>query len=382
MQALIANIENLLIEHDCVVVPGLGGFIQNAQDTYFDESSQTFYPAGKQLTFNARLHFNDGLLCQEYQMRQSLSFDAANQRIRQTVAEMKDYLALHHQLPFGKMGSFSQVSAQDALVFQPKTNNDLSPAAFGLKACAMPSRSKKVVLEKNPASRNVSHWFSRVATVAACLLILFALVKDTHPAQLLQALSSEKAISSETAVETKVQQSSVLPVCTLEQGQNPAVSALAMNTETSLETIMESSVEVKVETESKTTSETFPIAKMESEASQTPKQVATMAISSESGTVSSVPAASGVMASPESVYPSATKQYLIVIASFPNLEQAEQYIQSRRLQDIYPSVGIAVGAERCRVYAEAYQDREEALFFLSEFRENNPKYAKAWVLVF
>lgn len=334
MQTLIKHIENLLIEHDCVVVPGLGGFLHQEQAAYYDEVHQLYFPSGKTLSFNAKLHFNDGLLCQEYQYRQSLSFEAANQQIRQAVAEIKDYLSKHQQLSFGAMGSFSQLPAQP-LVFTPAMTNTLHPEAFGLKACSKPMLQPK----QTASSGTHTHWTSYVTAVAACLLLLFTLLQDN---MLLQPRTSLPRLD--------IQEAAVLPLCSL----RPSVESLP--------------APMPVPTASW----------------QEPKQESRQATThTSSQTVLAETKSSAALSSKDIVhsYPSAEKQYLIVIASFPNVEQAEQYIKSRQLQDKYPSLGIAVGSERCRVYAESYQDREEALFFLSEFRASNPKYAKAWVLV-
>ena len=51
------------------------------------------------------------------------------------------------------------------------------------------------------------------------------------------------------------------------------------------------------------------------------------------------------------------------------------------LKESFPEVGVAVGAEHCRVYAAAYTSRQEAVNNLPAFRNEHPWYAKAWVLV-
>ena len=64
MHDFVRRIEHLLTEHDCVIVPGLGGFVQNETEAHFDYKDQLFYPPSKQIGFNARLHFNEGLLAE------------------------------------------------------------------------------------------------------------------------------------------------------------------------------------------------------------------------------------------------------------------------------------------------------------------------------
>ncbi|MBO7232670.1 MAG: hypothetical protein J6V16_05930, partial [Bacteroidales bacterium] len=141
------------------------------------------------------------------------------------------------------------------------------------------------------------------------------------------------------------------------------------------ETEVASEMEAKVVTEVATETPTETLTEVASE-NQTP-MVTELASETEVQTAAVTEVAEKRLHN----YPGTQKQYLIVIASFPTAEQAEQYIQSRHLQEQFSSVGIAVSADRCRVYAQAYSDKSQALSHLDEFRQSNPKYAKAWVLV-
>lgn len=393
MQQLIATIENLLIEHDCVVVPGLGGFIHNHQEAYYDEKRALFFPSGKQLSFNARLFYNDGLLCQAYQMQFNLSFEAANLRIRQAVASLKENLAENHYVSLGRLGHLTQTSLQAALVFEPAMRNDLCARSFGLKPCAFPSSvSQKAQHEQTP-------WLSYVATIAACFLLLFTFVQDKD------ALSR----GFNTSVQPiQLQEAAVMPLCTVTSNtlgadmeaehllalnhHLPAETPAEIAAETSVENAVESAAETVAESSLETSTKTIAENPAETITEKPAETIVPVAVESaaktpvESAAKTPVESPVDVVETPaESAsllnYPALEKQYLIVIASFPTAEQAEAYIQSRHLQEQYPSVGVAVGAERCRVYAQAYASKSEALSHLDAFRQSNPKYAKAWVLV-
>lgn len=54
-------IRELLLDHDCVILPDFGGFIGNYVPAHYD-SSNNFYPPTKQISFNKQLCHNDGLL--------------------------------------------------------------------------------------------------------------------------------------------------------------------------------------------------------------------------------------------------------------------------------------------------------------------------------
>ena len=55
-------ITDLLYRYQCVVVPDFGAFLSQIKPASLQRESNTFYPPYKELSFNARLHTNDGLL--------------------------------------------------------------------------------------------------------------------------------------------------------------------------------------------------------------------------------------------------------------------------------------------------------------------------------
>ena len=55
-------IQELLMVHDCVILPGLGGFIANYKPAEIHPEQGTIHPPSKQILFNTNLVHNDGLL--------------------------------------------------------------------------------------------------------------------------------------------------------------------------------------------------------------------------------------------------------------------------------------------------------------------------------
>jgi len=56
------HIKELLLLHDCVILPGLGGFIANYKPAEFNPARNTANPPSKYILFNRNLIHNDGLL--------------------------------------------------------------------------------------------------------------------------------------------------------------------------------------------------------------------------------------------------------------------------------------------------------------------------------
>ena len=58
----MAHIERLLLVHDCVIIPGVGGFVLQTLSAKYQEKDHLFCPESKEIVFNPMLKHNDGLL--------------------------------------------------------------------------------------------------------------------------------------------------------------------------------------------------------------------------------------------------------------------------------------------------------------------------------
>ena len=99
-------IVQLLLSHDCVIVPGFGGFVANYQDAVHNESSHTFYPPSKKIVFNSSLSHNDGLLISSVAEQLGVGYDEAAQLVAQSVDEAWIMLEKGNTLKLEGIGFF------------------------------------------------------------------------------------------------------------------------------------------------------------------------------------------------------------------------------------------------------------------------------------
>ena len=85
MISLARHIEILLLEHDCVVIPGFGGFITKAEEAKFLEHEWQMMPPFRTVRFNQALQANDGLLVQSYMNIYDASFPAAQKQMQMEI---------------------------------------------------------------------------------------------------------------------------------------------------------------------------------------------------------------------------------------------------------------------------------------------------------
>ena len=77
IENLARHIEWLLGENDCVIVPGLGGFIAHYTPARRIEAENRFLPPTRIIAFNPRLKINDGVLVQSYMQVEGVSWGAS-----------------------------------------------------------------------------------------------------------------------------------------------------------------------------------------------------------------------------------------------------------------------------------------------------------------
>ena len=147
MITLAKHIELLLLDHDCVIVPGLGGFIANHADAmYGGEQKDCFQPPYRTIGFNQQLQMNDGLLVQSYMMAYDTSYPFANLQMEKDLEKMLHELEMDGEYTLENIGTLKKGINQNITFVAPETGI-LSPALYGLHAYDIQSLSS-VVKEK------------------------------------------------------------------------------------------------------------------------------------------------------------------------------------------------------------------------------------------
>ena len=80
MNELSRHIEKLLLSHDCVIVPQLGGFVTQYVSARHVGCENLFLPPRRTVGFNPQLKLNDGLLVQSYMQAHETSYRIATEK--------------------------------------------------------------------------------------------------------------------------------------------------------------------------------------------------------------------------------------------------------------------------------------------------------------
>ena len=124
-------ISDLLYRYDCVTVPGFGAFLTHRVSAKIHETTHTFYPPKKALSFNEQLQSNDGLLANYIAEVEKIPYAAATEKISKRVKTMKTYLVEGETLQFENIGELN-FNADGKIVFNPSQHINYLTDAFGL----------------------------------------------------------------------------------------------------------------------------------------------------------------------------------------------------------------------------------------------------------
>ena len=176
---LAPYIEDLLYQHDCVILPTIGGFIVNAAPATLDVVEQEVLPPSRVVSFNAKLVSNDGLLVHHMAQKEHLTYKQAATQLEAATRQLELLLLDKKVVHFVNIGQL-YFNADSKLEFLPEKTNFLR-AAYGLPTLScQPILRNKDYLQANATAPVIARrskialfWSpARLAAAAAVLLLL------------------------------------------------------------------------------------------------------------------------------------------------------------------------------------------------------------------
>jgi hypothetical protein len=143
-------IAQLLYRYQCVTVPGFGAFLTEIQSAQLIESSNSFFPPKKMISFNAYLKNNDGLLASHIAQSEKTSYEYAVSAIQYEVFNWKKALQESGLFSIKNVGSFS-LNADKNLIFTPYDQTNYLTNSFGLSAFVSPMVKRELFEQKTEA---------------------------------------------------------------------------------------------------------------------------------------------------------------------------------------------------------------------------------------
>lgn len=129
MDNLSLHIEYLLLRHDCIVVPGLGAFINVRLAAHYDAATRCWMPPTREVRFNGALCHDDGLLANSFARKNSLSFADGRDLLARETTRLRTALADDGEVSLGHLGILSQ--SEGIIAFQPQRRADRNASTLG-----------------------------------------------------------------------------------------------------------------------------------------------------------------------------------------------------------------------------------------------------------
>lgn len=187
MNELSQHLEKLLSKYECVIIPGLGGFI-----TYFEGAhweNNILIPPMRQIRFNQKLTYHDGLLSEEYMKYYGISYSEALDKIGSHVQEIQKTLQNNNTCLFGKIGLLVKDSNNNLIlksnsaVFLPE-NTGLSPITLHkIDRSVSAQPLYKNIEDDNNIVIRIPKNYTQVVKYAAMIILVF-LINAFIPTQI------------------------------------------------------------------------------------------------------------------------------------------------------------------------------------------------------
>ena len=318
MNEIALHIDFLLHTHDCIIVPGLGGFVVNMTEVERNGLWGLDAPA-TELIFNSKLTYNDGLLAESLMKTNNVSYEVAIKEIESASEELRSRLMKAEEVVWTNLGTF-KTNKENSLIFQPNKAY-IRPQFYGLSN----SRLKPASLVSSQTSDNentipLKSVMRYVSTAVAVAMLFFLIVVSYNNSG---QNSQHAEIVSKPLIFSKNQSKS--PAAT--KATQPSVAATSNPI---------------------TTEVAVPATEVEED------NVITQSHSS-------------------------SVNYYIVVGVYEVRDVAEKTLSTLKSKGFH-SASMIERPRRLDVYSASFSDEKEAQTFLNKFQTENSRYHDAWIL--
>jgi hypothetical protein len=147
MTSIDRYISKLLFDHDCVILPGFGGFLTNYSGASIHPIKHSFQPPVRTLVFNANLSTNDGLLIDYVSRSKHISYQEASQEVSDYAAYCIVELENGNIVTLNNIGS-CRMGREKNIIFDPDSSSNYLSDAFGLPSFVSPAIKRETVRER------------------------------------------------------------------------------------------------------------------------------------------------------------------------------------------------------------------------------------------
>ena len=359
MIELAQHIETLLLENDCVIVPGFGGFVAHYSPATRVKEENIFLPPTRTIGFNPQLKLNDGVLVQSYMSAYDTSFADASRIVEK---EVNEFIGLLHEEGKAHLDNIGEIQSNiyGYYEFVPYDYKITTPSLYGLDSFEIHELSalqqkEKVLIptypekEKKTFEISINRAYLRNAAAMIAAIVLFFAFSTPVENTDVQKNNYAQLLPSELFEQIEKQSVAITPVYVKNDAAQQAkkFSASSASTKTS-------SAKKHTTDKAKTSK---PIAVREVKVVKQETAAPAPAVKSQE---------------------SANHPFHIIVAGGISLKDAEAIATQLKSKGFADAKALNTD-DKVRVSISSFNNRDEATKQLLELRKNET-YKNAWLL--
>ena len=359
MIELAQHIETLLLENDCVIVPGFGGFVAHYSPATRVKEENIFLPPTRTIGFNPQLKLNDGVLVQSYMSAYDTSFADASRIVEK---EVNEFIGLLHEEGKAHLDNIGEIhyNIYGNYEFVPYDYKITTPSLYGLDSfeihelSALQQKEKVLVptyqeQEKKTFEISINRAYLRNAAAMIAAIVLFFAFSTPVENTDVQKNNYAQLLPSELFEQIEKQSVAITPVYVKNDAAQQAkkFSASSASTKTS-------SAKKHTTDKAKTSK---PIAVREVKVVKQETAAPAPAVKSQE---------------------SANHPFHIIVAGGISLKDAEAIATQLKSKGFADAKALNTD-DKVRVSISSFNNRDEATKQLLELRKNET-YKNAWLL--
>ena len=359
MIELAQHIETLLLENDCVIVPGFGGFVAHYSPATRVKEENIFLPPTRTIGFNPQLKLNDGVLVQSYMSAYDTSFADASRIVEK---EVNEFIGLLHEEGKAHLDNIGEIhyNIYGNYEFVPYDYKITTPSLYGLDSFEIHELSalqqkEKVLIptypekEKKTFEISINRAYLRNAAAMIAAIVLFFAFSTPVENTDVQKNNYAQLLPSELFEQIEKQSVAITPVYVKNDAAQQAkkFSASSASTKTS-------SAKKHTTDKAKTSK---PIAVREVKVVKQETAAPAPAVKSQE---------------------SANHPFHIIVAGGISLKDAEVIANQLKSKGFADAKALSTDG-KVRVSISSFNNRDEATKQLLELRKNET-YKNAWLL--
>ena len=131
MNELSHHIICLLAENDCVILPGIGGFIARYKSANYIQNNKEFVSPQRVIGFNHALTMNDGLIVQSYMIKFGVNYPDASKLVDKDIERLQQEINKNGSVRLEGLGMLVR-HAGGAYNFEVSSPQIATPELYGL----------------------------------------------------------------------------------------------------------------------------------------------------------------------------------------------------------------------------------------------------------